>query len=333
MGKLDEILGLTDEDAAQMTEDATETDTNNSDADNTNTGDTGETEKPISLGDLERLQRENAGLLKGMKEERKKRQDFQSRLDVLTGTVNAILEKRGKGAADPDSGDSKKKPVIAIEVDEDGNDVLPVDKLETVLSPYKQEIMNLRQLISAQHNIAQNDKTNDKALQIILGEDERYPKAYTKYSKARNWANQQVVEWQQENGWQGPMTGEQALEMVFEGNLEAEFSKQFPGADLEAVVGQTKRSLRKALKSFAEPTSAEGETATQKDKGTGSRFQKVLNKPSGLAGARNAKGGNLSVTEKVGELSSIDIMSLSDKEADALMEALLAEEKSGGIKF
>jgi hypothetical protein len=51
-----------------------------------------------------------------------------------------------------------------------------------------------------------------------------------------------------------------------------------------------------------------------------SRFQKVLNKPSTLGNQANAKAGQLSVLEKVGNLKTEDIMNLTDAQIEALME-------------
>ena len=322
MGKLDEILEVDDAELEQAIENLDNDETEEAQPEPETK------EETIPLSQLESLQKERDGLLKGMKEERKKRQEFQSRLDVLTGTVNAILEKRSKGDAEPKGAE---KLSIVLETDEDGNDILPVEKLEAVLSPYKQEIENLRQMISAQHNLTQAQTEKSNVLQQILSEDESYPKAYNKYTQAREWANTQVVEWQKDNGWSGPMSGEQAMDLVFEGELEAQFQNQFPGADLEAVVGQSKRSLRKALKSLAGPAPAEEETVEEKK--PDSRFQKVLQKPSGLSGARNVRSGATTVTEKLSTLSFRDISDLSDKEVAALQEALLAEERSDGVKF
>lgn len=289
--------------------------------------------------------RERAGLLKGIQEERKKRQRFESelkesrrRLDTLTGTVQAILQNRSKQDA-ADEGD-KQKPRIVIEQDEEGNDVLPVDKLDVILAPYKEEIENLRQMISANTQQVQHTTEQTQAVQQILGEDERFPKAHNKYIQARTWANNKVIEWLQDNGYQqgSTMTGEQAMDYVFTPELESEFNEMFPKADLEHIVGNSKRSFRKALLSLAEEPTSDDETDEKaelkaRNKEKNDRFQKVLKKPSGLADSRNSKSGTLSVSDRIGELSAEELINMSDKEARALEQALLAEEKSDGIKF
>jgi hypothetical protein len=337
MSKLDELLGMTDDEANAMTND-TDNDTQGEAGDDV--GDPAAEAPKMSLEQLEALQRENAGLLKGIKEERKKRQEFQSRLDVLTGTVNAILEKRAAGntKSDADSTGAVKKPAIILDIDDDGETVLPVDKLDAVLAPYREEIENLKGMIAAGYQQTQKQAAGNAVLQKTLSEDERFSKIYNnEYTKARTWANERVIEWQKDNNYQGQLNGELAMEYVFDGELEKEFQKAFPGADLEAVVGQSNRSLRRALRSFI-PKDEEAATTVAsaipaKGKESASRFQKVLNKPSGLSGARNAKAAQLDVVDKVGALSATDLLDMSDAEAAAILEAMSSEERTSGIKF
>ena len=336
---LEELLEMDDSDLDPeklMAEDAGVEDTTEDDNKNEE-GDSNKDEKTD-------WDRERAGLLKAKQAETKKRQkyeaelrDTQRRLDTLTGTVQAILQNRSKQDA-ADKGD-RKKPQIIIEQDEDGNDVLPVDKLDVILAPYREEIENLRQMISANSQQVQQSTEQTQAVQQILGEDERFPKAHGKYLKARNWANNKVIEWLHDNGYKegSVMTGEQAMDYVFTPELESEFQELFPKASLEHIVGNSKRSFRKALLSLAEEPTSENEDDTEelkaRNKEKNDRFQKVLRKPSGLADSRNSKGGTLSVSDRIGELSAEELINMSDKEAQALEQALLAEEKSDGIKF
>jgi len=339
---LEELLEMDESDLDPeklMAEDADAEDANDDDSNKDDKNDSdSEEDKPD-------WDRERAGLLKGIQEERKKRQKFESqlkdsqrRLDTLTGTVQAILQNRSKQDA-ADEGE-KKTPKIVIEQDDEGNDVLPVDKLDVILAPYKEEIENLRQMISASTQQVQQNAEQTNALQEILGEDERFPRAHNKYIKARTWANNKVIEWLHDNGYQqgSTMTGEQAMDYVFTPELESEFSELFPKASLEHIVGNSKRSFRKALMSLSEePTSDDdadddAELKARK-KEQNDRFQKVLKKPSGLADSRNSKSGTLSVSDRVGELSADELVNMTDKEAAELERLLLAEEKSDGIKF
>lgn len=282
---------------------------------------------------IDEYKREKDGLLKGIQEERKKRQEFKGRLDQLSSTVNAILEKKIKGDADP-TGATKKISGIQVEFDEDGNAYLPSEKLAAVLTPYQRKIMELENQTTATAQATRAEKASQQALQALLREDASYPAAYDSYQKAREWANNKVIEFQQANELEGPMLPELALDHVFTPEVEAEFTKQFPGADLESVVGNSKRAFRKALKGFATVSqTVEKPSLIEKKAPTDSRFQKVLKKPSGLGAAKNAKGADLSVSDRLSSLSATDIYDLSDKEIKALEQALLAEEKSDGIRF
>lgn len=286
---------------------------------------------------LDDIQRERDGLLKGMKDERRKRQEFQGRFDQLSQTVNAILEQRSRGAADQTGADSTKvSKGIQVEFDEDGNAFLPEENMQAVLTPYQKKIMELEQKLAATSGQMKAETEGQRVLQQILSEDAAFPAAHAEYVKAREWANQRVVDYQLDNNLTGPMNGEQALDLVFDETAEAEFTKAFPGADLDAVVGNSQRAFRKALRSLApketaaaEPTT---ETAPTQKATTDSRFQKVLNKPSGLGSAKNSKSAP-ALSERVGQLSHQDILSLNDSDIEALQEAMLAEEKSEGIRF
>jgi hypothetical protein len=51
-----------------------------------------------------------------------------------------------------------------------------------------------------------------------------------------------------------------------------------------------------------------------------SRFQKVLDKPSALGGQANAKAGQLSVLDKLNNISTGELMDFSDDQIDTLLK-------------
>jgi hypothetical protein len=63
------------------------------------------------------------------------------------------------------------------------------------------------------------------------------------------------------------------------------------------------------------------------------RFRKVMSKPSGLGKSANAKGGELSLAERVGSLSATDIMKLSDEQLEALTKFMEDDEQRDGIEW
>jgi len=60
-------------------------------------------------------------------------------------------------------------------------------------------------------------------------------------------------------------------------------------------------------------------TASPKEK-MDSRFQQVLKKPSALGTQANAKAGQLSVLERISNLSTDDIMDLGDDQVETLLK-------------
>jgi hypothetical protein len=137
------------------------------------------------------------------------------------------------------------------------------------------------------------------------------------------------VEFQRENGMAGQMTSGQALDLVFDDSVEKEFSQRFPGVPLDEIVTaeDSQRNFRKMLKSLSAAADSRADT-TGKEK-----FQKLLKKPSGLGSTPNAKSGHVNVSEKLSSFSSEDIMSLSDREVEALLRAMKSEEKEEGYLF
>jgi hypothetical protein len=280
------------------------------------------------------LEKEKNGLLQDAKKERKKRQQISGEHQKLTQTVSSILEQRDatlntiKGAVQPEP----NKPVeLPVTYNEDGDGfVKGIDKtVQSVTAPYEQRIA---QLEAAIQNMSTRQTAETEANQVInslVGQKEEYGPAYGKYQTARKWANDKVVEFQKENGIQGIVEPGQALDHIFDDDLETQFNEQFPGVDLETVVmaETSTRAFNKMLKSISTPV----EPAKKQLSDDGSKFQKVMKKPSGLGATANE--GGQSIMDKIGELSSDDYMNLSDKQVEALQAAMLAEEKRDGIKF
>ena len=113
------------------------------------------------------------------------------------------------------------------------------------------------------------------------------------------------------------------MDYVFDTQLRKEFANEFDGLDLVDIVTaeDSQDHFRRMLNNVATVMTPEDNTETTgpKDK-MDSRFQKVLNKPSSLGNQANAKAGQLTILEKVGNLNTTDIMDLSDSQIEALMK-------------
>jgi hypothetical protein len=168
-----------------------------------------------------------------------------------------------------------------------------------------------------------------KTIETIVGENEGYGGAYNKYRSARQWVEDKVVDFQRMNNIQGTLSSGQALDHVFNDDLTQEFDSTFDGIDLVDVI-----TAEDSTSHFRRMLSNMSKDMTPKpDNQPDSRFQKVLQKPSGLGKSANAKGGELPLSERAGNMSPSDILSLSDSQIEALEKALLKEEETDGVQF
>lgn len=278
--------------------------------------------------ELNEMKKQNQGLLNEVKSQRRKRQDTEERLGTLTDTVNKILETRQTPSGDKTEGGGASTKTT-LEYDDDGNPIFDpslIEKNQTIQS-LNEKISNLEQLLQAAVTTQQSESEANKVVQSIVGSDERFGAAYPKYQNARRWVEEKVIEYQKDNNIGGMMTSGQALDYVFDQNLEKEFQESFPGMDLERIVTaeDSQRHLRSTLNFIADAMSS---NERNDDTERGSRFQKVLKKPSGLGASANAKGADLSINERLKSLTSEDVLNLSDAQVAQIERALAREEAS-----
>ena len=277
------------------------------------------------------LEKERHGLLQDVKSERRKRQDISGRLNQLTDTVNGIISTRQQQpAADPTAQPTKDVGGIPVEFNEDGDGIVKTDAIKELLTPYEQKIQELEDMLqrSSSATTAQREAENIK--NSIIGEDERFIGASQKYNAARKWVVDQVTDFANTNNVGRMLTSGEALDYVFDKNLESEFKALYPNLRLEDIVTaeDSQRHFRNTLAHIADAL-----TPTTPEDKMDERFQKVLRKPSGLGNQQNSKAGELTVSEKVGSLKAMDIMDLSDAQIDTLIKAMQTEEKQDGIRF
>ncbi|MHC4890597.1 MAG: hypothetical protein ACYTEO_14165 [Planctomycetota bacterium] len=283
------------------------------------------------------LEKKKQGLLQGVKDERRKRQEISGRLNQLTETVNGILSQRNAAAdaINTHTADSTAKRGIPVTHTEDGESFVDPAEIQKIIDPYQTEINELKQQLQLVDTNATAEQEADKVRSAIIGEDERFFTANSKYQTARKWVLDQVEDFSRQNGINHQITSGQALDYVFNKELQTEFGTKFPGMDMVDVVTaeDSQHHFRQMLTHIAEaknPLLDENRSDTNR---VDNRFQKVLNKPSGLGDQANAKAGVLSISEKMADISPEAIMSLTDAQAEALERALLEEEKMDGVKF
>ena len=270
------------------------------------------------------------GLLQTVKSDRRKRQEMKGQLEQVTTTVNSILAQRKDAEEQLAAQASSEKNVngIPVEFTEDGDAFLPTEKLNAIVEPYEQKIADLENMLQQTNQNQVADRESQQLIQSMVGENDAYPAAFSKYQAARKWANDRVIEFQQDNNVQGQFSSGQAMTYVFDDNMVNEFEQHFPGMSLADVVTaeDSPFHFRQMLKSTAkalEPETPEPDA----------RFRQVMQKPSGLGKATNAKAGELSLSERVGALSATDIMNLSDDQIEALSKFMANDEQTDGIKF
>lgn len=339
---LDELLN-SDEDETQDNPDVDDDNVDDDDVQDEPTGDDDDSNEDdsdtryVSLENkLNELANEKKGLYKELKGERQKRQELTGRLEQLTGTIQQIIDSRSKSSKEDGTAETKKVKGIPVEFTEDGDALIPQDALASITKPYEEKISALEKYLQSANHSQQKEKAADELINRLVSEDDRYPDAYRAYQKARTWVNDRVIDWMEENNLEGEMTSGQALDYVVDNDMEKEFTNRFPGLDIERVITaeDSQRLFRRMLENVASTFDDDQTTTkTKTDTRDESKVKKLMKKPSGLGSSSNAKAGDLSVIDKAADLTTDDIMGMSDKQIAELEKALLEEEKSGGIKF
>ena len=303
-----------------------------------------ETEEQVSLKDLQaklqqleqeknELEKKHRGVFKELKSERRTRQEVGENYNNLAKTVQQIIQQR-QADQPVEPGTFKGIP---LEFNEDGDAYIPEDKLIGVTKPLQDKIEDLQKSIKATKEQSDMQQAAQAVLNNILGEDERYPEVWPVYRKARAWANDAVVNWQQDNEVSGVIKSNDALKYIFDSKLQADFQKQFPGVNLEQIVTAEDGDyfLKRTLSNIADAVFTEEEevVTAKKVMPKSSKFSKVLNKPNGLGASANKQGSQKSIIDTAESLSSLDALDLTDAQADALLRALEREEKVSGITF
>jgi len=288
---------------------------------------------------IETLNKEKHGLLQSAKSERRKRQEISGRLTQLTETVNGILTKRDAAAdilEQQKPADPTAPKGIPVTITDDGDAFVDPENIQKMIEPYQSKINELEQNIQLTKQTATADQEAERVKNAIIGEDERFFTVNSKYQAARKWVLDQVVDFSRQNGINHELTSGQALDFVFNKELQSEFGEKFEDMTLVDVVTaeDSQHHFRQMLTNATKDVEGEPTTGVTKlDPKIDSRFQKVLDKPSGLGNQANAKAGVLSISEKMASLTTEEILGLTDAQAAAFEKALLEEEKSDGIKF
>lgn len=270
------------------------------------------------------------GLLQTVKSDRRKRQEMKGQLDQVTTTINSLLAQKEQMTLEPnESSPTATVDGIPVEFDEDGNAFIPQDKLNAIIEPHQHQLQETQEALLLSNQQQTQAAEAQRLIAQMVGQDERYPAIYSKFQNARKWVNDRVIEYQNDNNINNAFTSGEALSRVFRGNdqLFQEFNELYPEFNLAEVA--TAEDSEWHFESMLANTASRIPELKQPDE----RFRKVMNKPSGLGKSTNAKGGELTLAEKVASLSATDLMNLPEKQLEALQKYLADEEQRDGIKY
>lgn len=286
------------------------------------------TELEALKSQVEELKNANAGLLKAKQSETKRRQSEQERISQMEGAINTILSQRQQqGMASLTEAEAAEATAkgLPVEYDDDGNGwVNPADiqsMINPVLTQYQQKINDLENRLQ-QTSAASNARSEaDRIMEGIIGEDERFGPASGRYRAARRWVENVAADFARSNNVGRNLTSGEVLDYALDDMTKKAFADQFPNVDIVDVVTaeDSQEHFRRTMRNIASTLDTSDSLNKPKDK-MDSRFQKVLNKPSTLGNQANAKAGQLSILDKVGNLSTSDILDLSDEQVETLMK-------------
>jgi hypothetical protein len=273
------------------------------------------------------------GLLKNVQEERRKRQEIKGRLDQVTTTVNSILEQRENLAAqnlEPQAQKDKDAVEgITVEFTEAGDAFIPSEKLSAFTSKYEDEIATLKEELASTRETQTSSQEYQQAVDAMIGEKAEYAAAHRSYQTARKWISDVVADWSLNNNVNRPLNSGEALTHVLNDEVAEEFKQRFPELDMVTVT--TAEDSPWHFKTMLAKT-AESLNSIETEP-TNSRFRQVINKPSSLGKSANAKGGEVSLAEKLASLSATDIMNLKDEQLEAVTNYLREDEEKDGINW
>jgi len=283
------------------------------------------------------LEKEAKGRLTDTVKSRQERRVMKDELEQLKGAVSNLLDTR-KEKQEP-TPKPLEDPRKKIEFEEDDSAFVDLTDVKSALSEQGEETQKqLDEIKLAETNRTikeQYDRTINEVLDI---DREKYNPAYVTLQKAVKSLNDRVIEMQNRTENYGdPKTGglsiDRSLDLIDGTPEEKTFLEDFPGLNPTDIARafNSKRDLKTALnnisKTLVEDTSNADGILTKKI--DDDLLAKAKTKPGSLAGQENQSGASDNLIDRIGNLSSDDIMNVSDAEADKIMKLLLDEEIRG----
>jgi hypothetical protein len=285
----------------------------------------------VTVEEFQALQKQNKGLIKDLQGERTKRQHMSGKYDQLSTTVNEILIKsKASKAVD----DVKKAKGIAIEYDDEGHPYVPQSAIDELVTNVNKSVNTVGSAVQDLATIQDQNNQAKQRLDAVIGRKPEYADVYNRVNAARSFINDKVIEWQKQTGYQNAVSEEDVLTLIQRGDIDmSEFNKTYEGFDVDDIVRShlTDYTLEKAMNGVL-ALSQQGDDDDSQDDGDNTNnkasdtFKKVLSKPNSLGSAANNKGSKTDPFERLAQVSADDLLSLTDDDEAALLEAMAREE-------
>ena len=304
----------------------------------------GEQEKQgISLeglqSEMNELKRANTGLIHALTDERSKRQQHEGKLQGISETFAKALEARKEQEA-PAPEEPKIPDRMQVNFDDDGTpfvkteDILNVTNMTGKTEPKFDELNKKVDTISTSMVQNQALKQQRQALGEIINSNPNYPQAMNQLQGQWQALNGLYDQYIAANNMETPDSIEQAMGQILSSPVSAEFTRRFPGSDVELLIETfttpsnvvMQRKLSKALKAISGGNGVG--TKTPKTNTVEKRnLNRLAKKPAGFGQVSNQAKSSQTTVESVADMDLDDFMSLSDGDIDKVHALLAAEEQ------
>jgi len=287
-------------------------------------------------GKIATLEKEAKGRLSDTVKSRQEKAQFKTELTQLKTAVSSLLDKKQEIEKDPlPLEDPKRK----VEFEEDESAFVDLSPVKTAIQTESEKTQKQIDQLKQADVIRTAKEQYDKTLNNILDVDrEKYDPAYSKLQEIMKVLNSKVIDAQNRTGtWDNKDGGidiDVGLDLIDGSPEEQEFLKDFPGVNPINIARafNSKRDLRFALDHVSEtllkvdPDDESKKLLEEKD---AELLKKAKTKPGSLTNQENQSGADSSLLDRIGKLSTQQIMDISDAEADKIEKLMLDEELRG----
>lgn len=291
-------------------------------------------------GEISNLQRANRGLTHALTDERGKRQQHEGRLQGISDTFTKALEARKEVSTEPKEPEIPDK--LSVDFSEDGSpfvrteDILKLTKNQGNKSdqtkPQVEALDGKVNQLTMQMVQGQALQQQQRALNTLISSNPAYPEAMTNLQGQWQQLNQMYDQYISYNSLPVPSSIEEAMQQIVTSPVAGEFSKQFPGTDVELLIetfttpstAVMQRKLKKALEGVSKPNETRQELELFKTK---ENLSELANKPSSLGNLSNQVKSAQTTVERAATMDLDDFIALSDSDMDKVHALLEAEEQ------